>query len=291
MYFFLSDPENRDKEDTDYEDEEEEEEEPELVEEDFKEPYKAPRSVRRQRREQRQGQGQPQRYHSKKRPPKAHSKKISSKMSGKEDKDNAKSDPVPHVFLRPPQADVDSTSGPQEYVYLSKEYRRLQRRDNILTEHKYWSIVVFTLCEADNSKVKAHVLSHDVQPGKGCCRIVKPKFSAFMFGSKLSTFADICFDDDGDASTGFSQSVKEHCTDNDLIVDVHFDEPIHTTVRRISESHIEFSSEAAEECRACGLVEIIDTPNVVVFEVEAIKTIHTAETTTRGQRRRARISE
>jgi len=184
-------------------------------------------------------------------------------------------------------ADVTEETGPVENVFLSEPYNRMILKGQSLYEHTFWNVVVFNLSEKDNEKTEAKVVESD---GENVLRVIKPKYPSFMFGNKLTVFADLILEGETEAAKGMTQATMKHKKNNKVTIDVRFPLPIQTFVRTVSSTHCELCR-SPYECSKCGMKDFFEMPNVIVYEVEAIRNIETAEGTTRHQKKSAHMSE
>lgn len=195
---------------------------------------------------------------------------------------------------RAADADVTSTSGPEEQVFLSAPYFRERVTPSGMTTHKCWAIVVFTYSKQDNKAVTMQMI--DVEGNAigvlDRCRVRKNRFPWVFMGNKLTTFCDEVFGGDPIAAKGFSEGIiesKDEC-DNQIVVDVHFDEPMLGITRRVTDLHLKLFRAGSKKCDMCRLRDIMELPNVVAYEVEAVKFKKSANASTRGTETEAEIS-
>ena len=203
-------------------------------------------------------------------------------------KENKNPPPEPAVYSTA-NTDVYEGTGPEEGVFLSNPYY-LERMTNAgLVTHKCWAIVVLSYTWQDAKQVTAKaVKAVDADKEQiSTIRIRKNKYPAFFFGNRLNTFCDTTFKLHPEAAKGFSGamiSMREE--DNEVLIDVHFGEGLLANVTKTSEVHLKFLSKH-KLCHSCMLRDVLELPNVVAFEVEAIKFQHTAENKAKGTQEEA----
>ena len=119
------------------------------------------------------------------------------------------------------------------------------------------------------------------------CRIHKNKHPTFFRGNKLNTFCDTLFrkKEDVESRKAFLAGVIQARDNTDcgehIFVDVHFTDDMVDAVREINKVHFKFTKGHA--CQSCGFKEVMESPNAVAFEVEAIHFQKTAVLTTKGE--------
>ena len=66
-----------------------------------------------------------------------------------------------------------------------------------------------------------------------------------------------------------------------ICIDIHFNDDMVNAVREINKVHFKFTKGFA--CQLCGFKEIMELPNAIAFEVEAIQFQKTAVLTSKGE--------
>ena len=185
--------------------------------------------------------------------------------------------------------DIDDEIGCAEDCFLSMPYTKDVTRNGVLSTHTYYCILVLTHSEKDSKAVTATPKVDKNGAGSYLVRIIKPKYPSFLEGTNQIHFIESALEGHHEAAKGFSQSVFAYKGDrNATIVDVHFKNPIHPRVQKISEVHLELF-DFDDECKACRRINIDDIANVTAFEVEEIRFTQTAQRTVEGARRRTKI--
>ena len=192
------------------------------------------------------------------------------------------------AFLSVADADINPTTGPVEGIILSMPYKRQQLRGNSLNEHTYWNITVLVYSKDDRALVKSQVIKEDGEMKK--VRITKPKVPSYFKGGKLATVGDLIISNDPSAGKGFAQGVNQHIHENEVVVDVHLPRAIHQNVRLLQSTHCSLTR-GGVPCSLCKQKLVADTANAVVFEVEEVSFIATADATVRGLDKTADLSE
>ena len=205
-------------------------------------------------------------------------------MSGKNisQKTSDASDAVSMLQISGADADVDAQSGPQENVYLSDMCDRLRNAGSIVNEHKHWVIIALCHTKADLKHVSAKVVE-DARGRRTIVRINKPKHPAFMLGNKQNVFMRMVFDKDTAPAKGASQSIlRLDGATSETIVDVHFPESIQPLVQTLTEAHLSLFRASSTQCYHCGMKELLEIPNVIAFEIEAVRFVPTTSARVHG---------
>lgn len=216
-------------------------------------------------------------------PPK---QKTSKKMSNK-----AAPQEEPAIVLDSgADADVWPDTGPAENVFMSRPFKRMVAKGAEVNEHTYYNIASFNFSNKDNDKVTAKTML-DHQGKRNIVRVSKPKYSSFFYGNKLTTFAEMILGDDPPSAIAFTQGILQTIKQSPMTtVDLHFPNEIQVSVHRVCSTHCVICR-SAMKCTMCGRKDIMEIPNVTVFEVEEVSYTETAEATTRGVQREAEMSE
>lgn len=209
--------------------------------------------------------------------------------SNKSDKDSDKNT----AFISEADADVTEGSGPQEGVFLSNSYRTEKVIDGQIVACKNWVIVVFAYSKQDAKNVDAQMIAPKGSNAHTVCRIKKNKFPWLFKNEKLITFCQMVFGQYETPAKAFSGSIikNRQLVDNDIYIDVHFPEPVVNRARRLCEKNLKIYRNGSVKCRDCGLKDILEKPNVVVFEIEALESAIEAELTTRAEEAEGYVSE
>lgn len=197
------------------------------------------------------------------------------------------------AFVSQADADVDNTIGTAENVFLSEPYSRLETKGGQVNEHTLYSIVVLAHSSADSKAVTANSLKGS-EGGSGLrrVRVSKPKYPSFMFGNKQVVLVNSMFGTNNpDACKGFSQAVYKFAQANKTYVDVHLPNRIHQTVRRLTDTHLKLMKSGQVPCPKCHMKEILEIPNITVFEVEEVDYKQTATRSSQAQDLEAEMSE
>ena len=206
-----------------------------------------------------------------------------------------------NLLVSSAHADIDRHNRVAECVFLSKPYERNNEAvQGFITTHKYYAVLVLVFAKRDSGKVTAQPLTNGGETKT--IRITKPKNPHFMSDPNTrSTFLQMIFaDEKGNIDKSYvpiiqalSQGIieEQNQDDNKTIVDVHFDKPIQPRVRKVKQKHLTFNSSAVKRCTICGQGKILQKPDVLVFEVEEIKFVETAQSSTKGAETTGYMSE
>lgn len=185
--------------------------------------------------------------------------------------------------------DVFPGRGPTEQVYLSQPFFRLEDVAGQEVRFTCWSIVVLTTSPRDADDVKAY--HRGPSQGNMVVSIEKWRFPDVLREHMVTETSKQIFHkpEDAEACLGFRESC--HNVDADvppkMLIDVHFPNPVLTTVKPMNPLNIEYAKERSEACFRCGLQALYTTVPTAIFEVREIKHTKTGISRLKGETRRA----
>lgn len=94
---------------------------------------------------------------------------------------------------------------------------------------------------------------------------------------------------DEDAGTALKESI--HNNENDIppkqLIDVHFPNPVLSTVKQLNPLNIQYAAERARFCKVCGFIKLYTTVPMAIFEVREIAHSRTGRQRLQGQTKQA----